>query len=166
MVNELMPESPKNDDYSNRWLKATSELTQALQKQTSIRGGLQLVAQRLRVVSGADYVAIGLTDPRLPAGTAFIEVVDGMGFEDASGFPHASDRSELWANVIQSNKAVISSDITLHPGFHPPAELAQALSILGPGMYLPLAVSGNAFGVLVAGWRRGSPFRTISTMSH
>ncbi|MBE1608553.1 GAF domain-containing sensor histidine kinase [Actinopolymorpha pittospori] len=165
MVNELMPETPENDDYANRWLKATLELTQALQKQTSVRGGLRLVTQRLRVVSGADYVAIGLTDPHLPVGTAFIEVVDGMGFEDVSGnFPHASERSELWTNVIQSNKAVISSDIPLHPGFQPPAELAEALSTLGPGMYLPLAVSGNAFGVLVAGWRRGSSFETISTI--
>jgi signal transduction histidine kinase len=152
----------ESDDRLKSWLLAALEITRALLQDNDPRESLKLVARRLREVSAADYVSISLADPRYPEGTALVEAIDGLGAEHLSGKILFNNTGGLWTKVAQSGKSFISRDITSHPAFDPPRELAERVSVLGLGMYLPLAAAGRVLGVLSAGWRRGSPYEDIA----
>lgn len=152
----------ESEERSKRWLLAALEITRALLQETDQREALRLVARRLREVSAADYVSISLADPRYPEGTALVEAIDGLGAEHLSGKILFNKKDGLWTKVAQSGKGFISRDITGHPAFDPPGELADTTDVLGLGMYLPLAAAGNVLGVMSAGWRRDSPFEEIA----
>ena len=114
-----------------------------------------MVAKRLAEVSAADYVAIGLAHSAYPEGTALFEAVTGLGIDHISGRP--SSKQGLTAQVMDTGVPVVSRNITEVEGYNPPPEVTKAMSVLGLGMYLPLKAGGKVCGVLVAGWRRGSP---------
>ena len=152
----------ESTDRLKNWLLAASEITRALVQETNPREALGLVARRLREVSAADYVSISLVDPRYPEGTAIIEAVDGLGAEELSGKIVFNNKQAVWTRVAQSGRSIISRDLTRHPSFNPPTELAEAMSGVGFAMYLPLAASGNVLGVMCVGWERGSPYETIA----
>ena len=142
------------------WLQAALALTRLLVGEVERSEALHTVARRLREVSGADYVAIGLDNPAYPEGTGFFAAVEGLGLEHLADKP--TSKQGLSARVVQTGVAVVSPTITLEEGFDPPAEVAGALAVLGLGMYLPLTVAGKVLGVLVAGWRRGSPQERVA----
>jgi len=160
MVVELRYES---EDRLKKWLLAALEVTRAVLHQPNPRETLRLVARKLREVSAADYVSISLADPRYPEGAALVQAVEGLGTENLSGQILFNNEQALWTKVARSGKGVVSRDITSHPNYNPPSELAEKVSILGVGMYLPMCAAGQVLGVMVAGWRRGSPYEEIAT---
>jgi signal transduction histidine kinase len=162
-VNRRVAQIPyESEDRSTRWLLAALEITRALLQETDARAALRLVARRLREVSAADYVSISLADPRYPEGTALVEAIDGLGAEHLSGKILFNNRQGLWTIVARSGKGFVSRDITSHPAFNPPMELADSVSVLGLGMYLPLTAAGKVLGVMSAGWQRGSPYEEMA----
>ena len=159
----MIPHIPyESEDRLKDWLLAASDITRALVEESDLRKALGIVAQRLREVSAADYVSISLVDPRYPEGTAVIEAIDGLGAEHLSGSIIFNPKQAVWTKVAQSGRGIVSRDLTHHPAFSPPTELADAMSGVGLAMYLPLTAAGNVLGVMCAGWRRGSPYEAIA----
>lgn len=159
----MIPNIPyESKDRLKSWLLAATEITQALVQEEDLRKALDLVARRLREVSAADYVSISLVDPRYPEGTAIIEAIAGLGAERLSGQIIVNHKQAVWTKVAQSGKGIISRDLTHHPAFDPPTELAEAMSGVGVAMYLPLVAVGKVLGVMCAGWMRGSPYEGIA----
>lgn len=144
-----------------QWLQAALDITRLLLSDTQRSDALRMVAKRLVDVSGADYVAIGLSNPAYPEGTGFFEAVAGtLGVDHVSG--RLSSKQGLTAQVVATGVPVISRNITEEEGYNPPPEVAEAMSVLGLGMYLPLRAAGRVFGILVVGWRRGSPHEDVA----
>lgn len=143
-----------------QWLRTALEVTRLLTGEVDRRDALRIVTGHLREVSGADYAAIVSVDPAAPDTTAFIAAIDGLGME------HAAYRRiplvGITAMVAKCGVPVVSEAITLEEGFDPPEVVADAMSTLGLGMYLPLAVPGKVMGVLIVGWQRGSPYAETS----
>ncbi|MEQ7123729.1 GAF domain-containing protein [Actinopolymorpha sp. B11F2] len=158
----VLPISYEVEDRSRNWLMAASEITRVLLRETNLRKSLRVVARRLREVSAADYVSISLADPRYPRGTAIVEAADGMGAEHLAGHILLNNKQALWTQVAQSGKGIISRDITSHPAYNPPSELAETMSAIGLAMYLPLVAGETVLGVMCAGWRCGSPYTDIA----
>ncbi|MGW5361720.1 GAF domain-containing sensor histidine kinase [Actinopolymorpha pittospori] len=137
------------------------DISRLLLSETQRSDALRMVAKRLVDVSGADYVAIGLSNPAYPEGTGFFEAVAGtLGVDHVSG--RLSPKQGLTAKVVATGVPVVSRNITEEEGYNPPPEVAEAMSVLGLGMYLPLRAAGRVFGILVAGWRRGSPHEDVA----
>ena len=144
-----------------QWLQAALDITRLLLSDTQRSDALRMVAKRLVDVSGADYVAIGLSNPAYPEGTGFFEAVAGtLGVDHVSG--RLSPKQGLTAKVVATGVPVVSRTITEEEGYNPPPEVAEAMSVLGLGMYLPLRAAGRVFGILVVGWRRGSPHEEVA----
>lgn len=152
----------ESQDRLKRWLLAGSEITRALVQESDPRKALGVVARTVREVSAADYVSISLVDPRYPEGTALIEAIDGLGAEHLSGQIIFNSKQAVWTKVARSGIGIISRDLTHHPSFNPPTELAEAMADVGLAMYLPLAAAGDVLGVMCAGWRSGSPYEAIA----
>jgi signal transduction histidine kinase len=158
----VLPISHELEDRSRNWLMAASEITRVLLREANLRKALRVVARKLREVSSADYVSISLADPRYPKGTALVEAADGMGADHLSGHIILNNKQAVWTQVAQSGKGIISPDITHHPAYNPPSELAETMSGIGLAMYLPLAAGEDVLGVMCAGWRCDSPYSEIA----
>ncbi|MBE1613149.1 GAF domain-containing protein [Actinopolymorpha pittospori] len=143
-----------------RWLQAALEMTRLLLGDVDRREALRVVTGKLREVSGADYAAIVSDEPIYPEDTVVFEAVDGLGLEWYEGTP--VPKQGLTAEVIRTGAKVVSQDITHEEGYDPPVQVAEALSALGLGMYLPLVAAGRMFGALIVGWRRGSPHERVA----
>lgn len=135
-------------------------MTRLLLVDVNRREALRVVTGTLREVSGADYAAIVSDEPLYPEDTVVFEAVDGLGLEWYEGSP--VPKQGLTAEVIRTGRKVVSEDITHEEGYDPPAQVAEALSALGLGMYLPLVAAGRMFGALIVGWRRGSEHERLA----
>jgi signal transduction histidine kinase len=138
-----------------QWLQAALEMSRVLLGDVDHVQALRVVTGQIRKASSADYAAIVTVDPASPNATAMIEAIDGLDMERAADT--VIPLKGLTAKVVKSGRPVINRNITHEEDFDPPGVVADALSLLGLGMYLPLAVAGTVLGVLVVGWRRGSP---------
>ncbi|MEQ4204536.1 GAF domain-containing protein [Actinopolymorpha sp. B9G3] len=137
-----------------RWLEAGFGLTRLLLNDVDRDEALTMVIRRFRAVSAADYAGLITVDPA-DADTAVLAVVEGLDLESTAGT--RIGRRGLTARVIETRQRVVSDDLTHEPEYDPPPEWAEAMSVIGLGMLIPLVVSGDVFGILYAGWRRGSP---------
>lgn len=138
-----------------QWLKAALEVTRVLQGDLDQREALQVVTRKIREVAGADFVAISSVDPTYPEGVGVIEAIEGLGVEHVLGSPVA--KRGLSARAIDSSSTIVSRSITLEVGYNPADEFAEAMRVLGLGMYVPLVTPETVTGVLTIGWKRGSP---------
>ena len=143
-----------------RWLEATLAMTQSLLGEIDRTTAMHQVTGLIRELTAADYAAAVMVDLERPNGGVVFEAVEGLGLGHLDGSP--IPQQGLVARVVESGTPVVSADITSEPGYDPAPEVAEALSVLGAGMYLPLTVSGKVLGVMVVGWRRGSRERRIS----
>jgi signal transduction histidine kinase len=138
------------------WLSAGLESTRLLLGEMDRHEALRMMTRRVRQVAGADYVAITAAHPAYPEDRLVFEAIEGLGLDYLVG--HPVGRVGYAASVIETGVGVVSPHITLEEGYGPPAPAAEAISVLGPGMYLPLAAGGQVLGTLIVGWRRGSPY--------
>lgn len=139
-----------------QWLAAGLESTRLLLGEMDRHEALRLMARKVRQVGGADYVAITADHPAYPEDLLVFEAIEGLGLDYLVG--HPVPRVGYAATVIETGVSVVSPRITLEDGFGPPSIVSEAMSVLGPGMYLPLAAGNEVLGTLIVGWRRGSPY--------
>lgn len=137
-----------------QWLEAALEMTRVLLSDAERSEAARVAVRLLRDVAAADYTALVLLDDAYPGGAIAFEAVEGLDMGHLAGTP--GRLQGIAAQVAATGEGVVSARITKEPAFDPPVPVAEALSVLGPGMYLPLAAAGRVFGVLVVGWRRGA----------
>ena len=137
-----------------QWLEAALEMTRVLLSDVGRIQAARIAVRLLREVAAADYAAFVLLDDAYQGGAIAFEAVDGLDMGHLAGTP--GRLQGIAARVAATGEIVVSPRITEEGDFDPPAPVARALAVLGPGMYLPLAAAGRVFGVLVIGWRRGA----------
>ncbi|MEQ7126515.1 GAF domain-containing protein [Actinopolymorpha sp. B11F2] len=145
-----------NEDRDRRqaWLDACTELTRRLAGEVEQDVTLRRMVRLLRRVSGADFGAIILPDPRADDSASLL-ILEGYGEQHYSH--HRISGGGLVAGAIESGRALVSEDFTQEEGYDPPPDMADRLAAIGLGMIIPLTASGEVLGALFAGWRRGSP---------
>ncbi|GAA5028162.1 sensor histidine kinase [Actinopolymorpha pittospori] len=145
----------RRERRAQQWIRAALETTRVLLGGEDRTEALRLVVRKIREVAGATYACAVLLDPDSPQRAVYFEGIDGLGLERFDGMPVSLQG--LAAKTLMTGQATVSEDITHEEGYNPPPEVADDLAVLGPGMYVPLAVSGEVLGVIVVGWERGSP---------
>lgn len=151
----------RHERRRHEWLRAALETTRVLLGEVNRNDALRLVTRQIREVSGADYAAIVLADSGTSEGHVSVEAIDGLGLERVDGQPIPSQG--ITATVIKTGEGVVSEDLPSEPDWNPPPLVATDLSVLGPGMYLPLLVGGDVLGVLTVGWLRGNPVERVGS---
>lgn len=136
------------------WLGATSEMARLLLSEVDRDEAMCLVTRQLRAVSGADFAGIFLVDPSDSAHATVVRL-EGLDTPVAPDLRIPREGHMAW--VIESGKRVVSADWTRGPRYRPPPEWANALSVVGLGMMIPLIADKEILGVLFVGWRSGSP---------
>jgi GAF domain-containing protein len=136
------------------WLEGSAEITHSLLSGLSVHEALRLITERTRQISGAGFVAVVLVDPTDSRKVVY-ESVDGLGLNH--GFGTRLTRRGLTDAALTSGKPVVVKDLPRDDRFDPPAPWRQALMEIGLAMFMPLVAHGEALGVLIVGWRRGSP---------
>ena len=145
-------QAQEDGERRQRWLEAGAGMTRMLLDEVDPGDAMQLVVRRLRDVSGADYVGILLADS--DSEHTVLVLLEGLGLENTRGTRVV--RSGLTAKVIETGERIVSDDLTHEPGYDPPSEWREALSVIGLGMLMPLVAAGDVIGVLYVAWRRGS----------
>ena len=133
-----------------RWLRASSDVTQRLLSGADANEVLSLVTGLALEMSGADLVVLALP---ASAGTQLvIEHATGVGAEDALGLvlPVGASVSGI---VLNSGKPMSLDDFS---GDERVAPAAREHMHLGPAVVFPLGAPGNVRGILTAGRRPGS----------
>ena len=151
----------RHERRRHEWLRAALETTRVLLGEVNRNDALRLVTRQIREVSGADYAAIVLADSGSSEGHVSVEAINGLGLERVDGQPIPSQG--ITATVIKTGEGVVSEDLPSEPDWNPPPVVARDLSVLGPGMYLPLLVGGDVLGVLAVGWLRGNPAERVGS---
>lgn len=133
-----------------RWLRASSDVTQRLLSGADVNEVLSLVTGLALEMSGADLVVLAL-----PAGGGtqlVIEHATGEGAEDALGLvlPAGASASGI---VLNSGKPMSLDDFSADERVAP---AAREHMHLGPAVVFPLGAPGNVRGILTAGRRPGS----------
>jgi signal transduction histidine kinase len=133
-----------------RWLRASSDVTQRLLSGASTDDVLAAVTAQALEISGADLAVLAL-----PAGNGtqlVFEHAAGEGADEAVGMvlPVASSVS---GTVLSTGKPLILEDFS---GDQRVAAEAREHLGLGPAAVVPLGAPGNVRGSLTAGRRRGS----------
>jgi signal transduction histidine kinase len=135
-----------------RWLESIREVTNAILHGTSSSEVLALVTARARDLAGA--ATAGLVVPS-DDGELTMLVADGSHAEDLLGMAVPREKS-ISGDVIRSGRPRVVEDVSAEPGAHEPM---VRLGKLGPAIFLPVAVRGEAVGTLMVANPRGSePF--------
>jgi signal transduction histidine kinase len=130
------------------WLEAASEITTSLLSPISRDTALQLVADRARLVSSADFVALLM--PR-SEGHLVVEAVSGHPPEGVLGEAIAPG-STLVGEAARLEQTIVVPDTELDPRYR--RYKTPAWPDLGSLMVLPLR-GGEGTGVLIVGWLKG-----------
>lgn len=138
-----------------RWLTAAAEMARLLIGEVDRDEAMRLTTRRLREISGADLGGVMLVDPT-DARSVGVVVFEGVGVPDVPADTRIPRRG-LVAAVLDSGRAVVLDDYTREERREPPAAWAEALSLVGLAMFMPLVAAGELLGVLFVGWQRGSP---------
>ncbi|GAA2756190.1 GAF domain-containing protein [Actinopolymorpha rutila] len=137
-----------------RWIDAITELIRLLHGDVGRKEGLQSIADLLREAAGADTSVTVLAD-RAEEGQVIVEAASGLGAHLMSG-THLP-RARFCSEVMDSGQPIVSEDVTKTVQFTPPAEWVETLSVLGPGLIIPLATLSESLGAMFISWRRDSP---------
>lgn len=130
------------------WLEAASEITTSLLSPISRGTALQLVADRARLVSSADFVALLM--PRA-SDELVVEAVSGRPAAGVLG-ESVAPGSSLVGEAARLGQTIVVPDTELDPRYQ--RRKTPAWPDLGSLMVLPLR-SGEETGVLIVGWLRG-----------
>ncbi|HEX6497463.1 MAG TPA: GAF domain-containing protein [Micromonosporaceae bacterium] len=133
-----------------RWLQATSEITETLLGDVRRTAALQLVARRARGVAEAELVAVLLFDEDTDQLT--VEVVDadpGSAALDTRGAMIALEGT-AFGDAVHQLRHVVVEDLGKAAAWPVPVST-------GPALLTPLAASGTVLGVLAVAHRHGGP---------
>jgi signal transduction histidine kinase len=133
-----------------RWLRASSEVTQRLLSGADADEVLALVIGQGLELSGADLIALAL--PTASRKQLVIEHAGGEGAQEARGLVLPVDGS-VSGVVLNSGKPVSLDDFSSDERVAP---AAREHLHLGPAVVFPLGAPGNVRGILTAGRRPGS----------
>lgn len=135
-------------------LETTAKVTRLLLKHDDPGQALhEVVRSGIRQVCGADVSAVFCAKDA--SEELLVVAVDGLGLDKAPVTSMSSN--SLVGRVLDSGRELVSEDLTSVPGYNPPEEWLEALSVMGPGMLVPLVANTVVLGVLQVGWRRDSP---------
>lgn len=130
------------------WLEAASEITTALLSPVTRPSALQMVTDRARTVSSADFVALLMpTDED----TLVVEAVSGIPTAGVLGELIDANNS-LAGDAVRLRETVVVPDTDYEPRYEP--QKTESWPDLGALMVLPLN-SGPDTGALIVGWLRG-----------
>lgn len=130
------------------WLEAAAEITTALLSPITRQSALQLVTDRAREVSAADFVSLLMPQDNE---TLIVEAVSGIPTDGVLGELIDSGRS-LSGDAVRLRETVVVPDTDYEPRYEP--DKTPAWPDLGSLMVLPLD-SGPDTGALIVGWLRG-----------
>jgi signal transduction histidine kinase len=130
------------------WLEAASEITTSLLSPISRGTALQLVADRARLVSSADFVALLM--PRAADGLV-VEAVSGRPADGVLGEAVAPGTS-LVGEAARLGQTIVVPDTELDPRYQ--RHKTPSWPDLGSLMVLPLR-GNEEVGVLIVGWMKG-----------
>lgn len=133
-----------------RWLSASSEVTNALLSGPDVNDALELITQRSLTMSGADLVFLALPTP--DARQLHVDHAAGDGADEAVGLVLPAGRSAS-GTVLASGSRLAVDDFS-HDDLV--AQVARDHLNLGPAVLVPLGTAGNVRGVLTAGRRPGA----------
>ena len=133
-----------------RWLAASSEVTQTLLSGADVSDALALITASSREISGADLVVLAL--PTADQSHLQIEHAAGDGADEALGLvlPVLGSAS---GQVLASGQRLNLDDFRHDERV---AAVSREHMNLGPAIVVPLGTAGNVRGVLTAGRRPGS----------
>ena len=135
-----------------RWLEAVSEVTNAVLAGTGSSEVLALVTARARDLAGAATASLVVPSDD---GELTALVADGAHAEELLGMPVPRLKS-ISGDVIRTGRPRVLADASADPGAH---ELIVRLGEMGPAIFLPVTVRGEAVGTLMVANPRGSePF--------
>ncbi len=135
------------------WLQAIAQVAQLLLGDVDRDQAMRLVEQRLRQVSGADYVGLLIVDS---TDASRVSALVFEGLERPVPPDLLVPRQGLVAAVLATGEPIVSEDYTRQKGYDPPSQWAAELGAVGLGMLMPIVVDSEVLGVLFVGWRRGS----------
>lgn len=136
-----------------RALQGVNEVSQALLEGLSTDDVLQLVARWARELVGAAYA--GVVTPFGDGDTLVVRVVEGDNTEGMVGSTFRGAKS-ISGEVIRTLQPVVVPDVSSDERKSQPI---VERGLLGPALFIPLAMKGQAFGTLaVANDRGGSVF--------
>jgi signal transduction histidine kinase len=133
-----------------RWLTASSEVTQTLLSGADVSDALALITASSLEISGADLVVLAL--PTADQSHLQIEHAAGDGADEALGLvlPVRGSASGL---VLASGQRMSLDDFRHDERV---AAVSRQHMNLGPAIVVPIGTAGNVRGVLTAGRRPGS----------
>ena len=139
-----------------RWLDAIAELIHLLHGDIGREEGLQGIADLLRKAASADTAVIVLSERAEGDAQAAIEAASGLGADLMQGA--SLSRGHFLTVVMESGRAVLTDDVpNMRSALPTPSEWLEALSVLGPGLFVPLGTQVQTVGALFVAWRRDSP---------
>ena len=133
-----------------RWLAASSEVTQTLLSGADVSDALALITASSREISGADLVVLAL--PTADQSHLQIEHAAGDGADEALGLVLPVQGSAS-GQVLASGQRLNLDDFRHDERV---AAVSREHMNLGPAIVVPLGTAGNVRGVLTAGRRPGS----------
>jgi signal transduction histidine kinase len=131
------------------WLTAAAEITTALLGPIDQADALQLVADRARLVAGAD-VAMILTRS---GDDLTIQVVSGSDSHPLVGRIVEGDQSLAGAAMV-SDSIMMIDDVASSKDAYQALDLPDDWPNIGPAMLIPLRTADRVEGVLIIGWAR------------
>jgi signal transduction histidine kinase len=138
---------------SERWLRASGDVTTALLSGIEPDDVLRLVAEQARSLAECDVAAIALP----LGGSLAVEVADGLLAEAVTGMRFELGKS-LVGLVHETGESLSVSDVASDPR----AARTHAEARVGPAVFVPLRGSGHTLGVLyVANEQGGRSFTAL-----
>jgi signal transduction histidine kinase len=135
----------------HRWLAASTEIANAILTRADPEETIRLVATRARELLRADLAWIVMPEP---GGRLRVAYADGPRAEAIDGMTIPADDS-ISGEVVRTERAVLVPDLTADErAFRPLVDAGH----IGPGVFVPLSVHGQAFGTLAAAHEPGGGF--------
>ena len=138
-----------------RWLDAIAQMVHLLQGDVGREVGLAAVASLLCAAARADTAAVAHVrevDDGPPE--AFVEAATGLGSEllDGACLPHGH-----FLTAAMESGHPSQFDLAQVPAPAMPDEWRHTMSVLGPGLVLPLGTTTEPLGAIFLAWRPKSP---------
>lgn len=133
-----------------RWLAATAEITSLLLGQVELQAALELVADRAREISGADFSSVSL---RRSEEELEVRVLSGLADEPDGPSRILPVTGSIAGMVVSSGEPVVIEDLANDPRALLTA-LGKHSDEIGPIVLVPLRTGEGVAGVLSLAWRQ------------
>ncbi len=132
-----------------RWLEAVREVTNSILAEVDVVDVLALIGRRARELVGADTATIATPDEGTDS--LVLQVADGANAERLRGLAFPT-RGSIAGEVVRSGEPILLADASTDPRAHQPV---VRVADMGPALFVPLSIRGQAFGTLSVSNLRG-----------